>query len=92
MVEQAIAQHVGDGRVPALVSALAKLPPQTATGQARIGRHTLAQIRHERIDQPLARLSRAIDRRLQAAGDASANRLAVDPSSRAIAETVNPCR
>ncbi len=74
-----VAQHVSDGGIAALIAAFAKLPQQSAAGQARIGCHPLAQIRNEWIEPALARLTWAIDRRHQAAGDAFTHGLAVDP-------------
>ena len=73
-----LAQRVRDGGVAALVAALLQLPQEAPAGQARIGLDPLAQVRDERVDAPGARLARAIGRRLQAAGDVFAHRLAID--------------
>src|SRR5512135_2316702 len=73
-----IAHRLGDRRVAAAVSLLPDLPQQPPAAQAGIGRHALAEIGDVRVDQPRPRLTRAIDRRLQAAGDVLADRLAVD--------------
>ena len=67
-----LAQHVSDGGIGALIAAFAKLPQQSAAGQARIGPHALAEIWDKWIDQSFARLAGAIDRRLQTTGDAFA--------------------
>ena len=42
-----LTQHIGDGGIATLISALAKLPQQSTTGQARIGHHALAQIQQQ---------------------------------------------
>ena len=70
---------VGNGAIAAPVSPLPDLPQQPPSAQARIGRHPVAEIGDIGVDQPRTRLARAVDRRLQPAGDVLANRLAVDP-------------
>ena len=64
-----IAEGAGEEEVLADVAiwpAFAKLSKEPAAGQARIRRCPFAQIPDEWINQPLARLARAIDRRLKA--------------------------
>ena len=73
-----VAQEARDGRVVAGEAEVADLPPQPPAGQLREGRDPLAQVGREAVDQQRPRRARAVDRRLQAAGDVLAHRLAVE--------------
>jgi hypothetical protein len=73
-----LAQEVSDSGVAAGITALPDLAEQAAAGQARKGTHALAQVAGEGIEDGLTRLAWAISRRLQAAGDVLADRLAVE--------------
>ena len=64
-------------RVPAGIAPLSQFPPQPDGGEAGIGCKPLAQIRQKRIGAPLLWRPWAVGRRLQAACDAAADRLAV---------------
>jgi hypothetical protein len=71
------AQEVGHRGIAAVVTEVANVPQQAPAAQLRIGRNPLPQIRLVRIEAARLRRSRPVDRRLQAAGDVSADGLRV---------------
>ena len=72
-----LADGAFDRGVAAAIASLPQLPPQPHGGEAGIGCKPLAQIRQKGIGAPLLRRPRAVGRRLQAACDGAADRLAV---------------
>jgi hypothetical protein len=73
------AQEVLHRGVAAAVAEVADLAEQAAAGQVRVGSDPLAQVPLERADPRRPGRARAVDRRLQAALDVFAHRLAVEP-------------
>jgi len=73
-----LAQEILHHGVAAAVAELADLAMQPAAGQVGVGCHALAQVELERADLGRAGLARSIGRRLQAALDVFAHRLAVE--------------
>ena len=88
-----LAQRVGDGRVAALVSALATVPAAVG-GRSGQGKPSPARANRQRMDQSGAGVASG-GRRPAAPGHGAMHLRTVlrsTPSSRAIAETVSPCR
>src|SRR5689334_6010834 len=75
-----LAQKVGQDRIAARIAELAQLALQPTTGQLREGAQALAQIMLEPLQLCRPGLARTVCRRLQAPGDVSAHRLAVEPN------------
>jgi hypothetical protein len=73
-----LAECIGDGGVAALIAALFGPSKEAPTGQTGPGPDSLTQVWNEWVDAPGARLARALDRRLQAAREVLAHRLAID--------------
>src|SRR6187455_3378188 len=76
-----VAQKLGQDRVAAGIAEIAQFAMQPTTGQLRKGGDALAQIALELLQLCRPGLAGTVDRRLQATGDVSAHRLAVEPNA-----------
>jgi len=79
-----------DPGVAAGEALLAQLAAETDGGQPGVGRQPITQIGQERIRDPRSRCPRAVSGRLEAEGDVSAHRLAVDPQLAADGREAQP--